>query len=590
MHAEATTNLPRNAARRGWRHASAAVVLALLAACGGSGGGPDAAPADLPASRAEAARFLAQATFGPTESAIDRVMTLGYAAWIDEQVALPQTLHRSYWDAENAAIKAADASRSAGSRQVLDSFYQQAIHGEDQLRQRVAFALSQIFVVSMQDGNVGNAMRGVPAYLDMLGKHGFGSYRRLIEQVARSPVMGMYLSHLGNMKEDPARGRVPDENFAREVMQLFSIGLYELDPEGRARLGSDGKPIETYDANDVAALARVFTGWSYNGPDTADSRFYGWDAATQDPARLISPMQGYSQFHSLAAKTFLGKTVAAQTRADPEASLKVALDTLARHPNVGPFIGRQMIQRLVTSNPSPAYVQRVAQAFDAGGSENMLAMVRAILLDPEARDPARAADPAFGKLREPVLRLTTLLRAFAATSDSGKFLVGTTSDNATQLGQTPLSAPSVFNFYRPGYVPPNTSAAAAGMVAPEMQITHETTVAGYANFMRYGIQYGFGQYGEDWSAKRPDVQLAFDAEAALAGKPRELVAQVAGRLLGQAAPKALEDEIAAAVASIDIPARQPGGANADAIAGARRNRVLTAVLLTLVSPEFLIQK
>ena len=280
MHAEATTNLPRNAARRGWRHASAAVVLALLAACGGSGGGPDAAPADLPASRAEAARFLAQATFGPTESAIDRVMTLGYAAWIDEQVALPQTLHRSYWDAENAAIKAADASRSAGSRQVLDSFYQQAIHGEDQLRQRVAFALSQIFVVSMQDGNVGNAMRGVPAYLDMLGKHGFGSYRRLIEQVARSPVMGMYLSHLGNMKEDPARGRVPDENFAREVMQLFSIGLYELDPEGRARLGSDGKPIETYDANDVAALARVFTGWSYNGPDTADSRFYGWgDAA-----------------------------------------------------------------------------------------------------------------------------------------------------------------------------------------------------------------------------------------------------------------------------------------------------------------------
>ena len=324
--------------------------------------------------------------------------------------------------------------------------------------------------------------------------------------------------------------------------------------------------------------------------DGPDSRFYGWDAATQDPARLISPMQGYSQFHSLAAKTFLGKTVAAQTRADPEASLKVALDTLARHPNVGPFIGRQMIQRLVTSNPSPAYVQRVAQAFDAGGSENMLAMVRAILLDPEARDPARAADPAFGKLREPVLRLTTLLRAFAATSDSGKFLVGTTSDNATQLGQTPLSAPSVFNFYRPGYVPPNTSAAAAGMVAPEMQITHETTVAGYANFMRYGIQYGFGQYGEDWSAKRPDVQLAFDAEAALAGKPRELVAQVAGRLLGQAAPKALEDEIAAAVASIDIPARQPGGANADAIAGARRNRVLTAVLLTLVSPEFLIQK
>jgi uncharacterized protein (DUF1800 family) len=301
-------------------------------------------------------------------------------------------------------------------------------------------------------------------------------------------------------------------------------------------------------------------------------------------------MQGYSQFHSRSVKKFLGKTVAAQTRADPDESLKVALNALARHPNVGPFIGRQLIQRLVTSNPSPEYVQRVAQAFDAGGSENMRAMVRAILLDPEARDPARARAADFGKLREPVLRLTALLRAFPVSSDSGKFLIGSTSDAGTQLGQTPLSAPSVFNFYRPGYVPPNTEAAAAGLVAPEMQITHETTVAGYANFMRYGLQYGFGQHGEDWSAKRPDVQLDFDAEIALSGKPRELVAQVATRLLGHAAPEALEDEIAGAVASIDIPARQPGGSNAEAIAAARKNRVLAAVLLTLVAPEFLVQK
>jgi uncharacterized protein (DUF1800 family) len=580
------------AMRQRLRGLAAATSLVLLAACGGGsgGGGSDSAPADLPPTRSEAARFLTQASFGPTEASIDRVMALGYAAWIDEQLALPQTSHRSYWDAENAAIRALDASRSAGSRQVLDSFYQRAIHGEDQLRQRVAFALSQIFVVSMQDSNVGNMMRGVPAYLDMLGKHGLGSYRRLLEQVARSPVMGAYLSHLGNMKEDAARGRVPDENFAREVMQLFSIGLYELNPDGSARLGGDGRPIETYGAADVSGLAKVFTGWSYNGPDTADSRFYGWDPATQDPARLISPMQGYSQFHSLAVKKFLGKTVAAQTHADPQASLKLALDTLARHPNVGPFIGRQLIQRLVTSNPSPAYVQRVAQAFDAGGSENMAAMVRAILLDPEARDPTRATDPAFGKLREPVLRLTALLRAFPASSDSGKFLIGTTSDNGTQLGQTPLYAPSVFNFYRPGYLPPNTLAAAGGLVAPEMQITHETTIAGYANYMRYGIQYGFGQYGEEWNAKRPDVQLDFSAEAGLAGKPRELVAQVATRLLGQAAPMALEDQIAAAVASIEIPKRQPGGANAEVIAAARKNRVFVAVLLTLVAPEFLIQK
>ena len=568
----------------------AAAALGVLAACGGSSGGGTAEPADLPATRAEAARFLTQATFGPTEGEIERVMAIGYAAWIAEQLALPQTLHRATWDADNAAIKAADASRSAGSRQVLDSFYQQALHGEDQLRQRVAFALSQIFVISTQDSNVGNVMRGVPAYLDMLGKHGLGSYRRLLEQVARSPVMGVYLSHLGNMKEDAARGRVPDENFAREVMQLFSIGLYELDPDGSARLGGDGKPIETYGAADVSGLARVFTGWSYNGPDTADSRFYGWGSEYQDPARHITMMQGYSQFHSLAEKKFLGKKVAAQTRAEPEASLKVALDTLARHPNVGPFIGRQLIQRLVTSNPSPAYVRRVAAAFDAGGSENMAAMVRAILLDPEARDPALAADPAYGKLREPVLRLTALLRAFPVSSDSGKYLIGSTSDNGTQLGQAPLASPSVFNFYRPGYVPPNTRAAAAGLVAPEMQITHETTVAGYANYMRYGIQYGFGQYGEDWSAKRADVQIDFSAEIALAGHPRKLVGQVALRLLGRDAPEALLDEIAPAVASIEIPAKQPGGSNQEAIDAARKNRVLTAVLLTLVAPEFLVQK
>lgn len=572
---------------------AAAACVALLAACGGSGGGGGSSAveaADLPPNRAEAARFLTQATFGPTERDIDRLMAIGYSAWIDQQIALPQTTHRSYWDSENAAIRSADASRSAGSRQVLDSFYRQAIEGEDQLRQRVAFALSQIFVVSMQDGNVGNAMRGVPAYLDLLGRHGLGSYRRLLEQVSRSPVMGLYLSHLGNMKEDRASGRVPDENFAREVMQLFSIGLYELESDGRMRLGSDGEPLETYGAADVAGLAKVFTGLSYSGPDTSENRFYGWDEKKQDPARFVSAMQGYPQFHSRAEKKFLGKTVAAQTRADPDASLKAAFDTLARHRNVGPFIGRQLIQRLVTSNPSPAYVQRVAAAFEAGGGDNLAAMVRAILLDPEARDPALAREPGYGKLREPVLRLTALLRAFPVSSDSGKYLIGSTSDNGTQLGQTPLASPSVFNFYRPGYVPPATHIAAEGLVAPEMQITHETTVAGYANYMRYGIQYGFGQYGEEWNAKRADVQIDFGGQIALAGKPRELVGEVTRRLLGRAAPEELEDQIAAAVASIEIPKKQPKGANREAIAAAKRNRVLAAVLLTLVAPEFLVQR
>ena len=578
------------------RSLAAVVLLAALGACGGGGGGgstgaevPSEVKVDLPASRAEAVRFLNQASFGATAAEADRVTAIGYTAWIDEQLARPQTLHRASWDAEDAALKAVNKDSRAGSREVLDSFYRQALTGSDPLRQRVAFALSQIFVISLADGTIADNAQGAAGYLDMLGANAFGSYRNLIEGVARHPMMGIYLSHLKNMKEDPARGRVPDENFAREVMQLFSIGLVQLNVDGSVKAGPDGKPLETYTGADIAGLAKVFTGWSWDGPDTADGRYYGWGTEFIDPARLYSPMQGYTQFHSLSEKKFLGATVPAQARADPNASLKVALDTLAAHPNVGPFIGRQLIQRLVTSNPSPAYVSRVALAFTAGGGD-MKAMVKAVLLDPEARDATIASGPAYGKLREPVLRLTAFLRAFGATSDSGKFLIGTTDDAGTQLGQSPLRSPSVFNFYRPGYVPPNTLAGMAGLAAPEMQITHETTVAGYANFMRSGVQNGFGQNGTDYKAARRDVQIDYTGEIALADTSAALVDRVLERLLGPAPRDALKAEIVAAVDSIVIPVLKADGSNQTAIDNARKNRVYTAVVLTLVAPEFLVQK
>lgn len=585
----------------GWtalRPLGAAALAAALAACGGgSGDAPTQAAANaaaeaavaLPQSRAEATRFLAQATFGPVDADVDRVMAIGYAAWLDEQFAKPQTLHRDYWDAENATIKAANPDGRAGTREVLDSFYRQALTGADPLRQRVAYALSQIFVISMMDGSIADNAQGAAGYLDMLGTNAFGSYRTLIEGVARHPMMGIYLSHLKNMKEDPAKGRVPDENFAREVMQLFSVGLYELNADGSVKSGSDGKPLETYTGADIGGLAKVFTGWSWDGPDTADARYYGWGTEFIDPARLYSPMQGYTQFHSLSEKKFLGVTVAAQTRADPAASMKVAMDTLAAHPNVGPFIGRQLIQRLVTSNPSPAYVGRVAQAFTAGGGD-MKAMVRAVLLDPDARDATVAAGASFGKLREPVLRMTAFLRAFGATSDSGKFLVGTTDDAGTQLGQSPLRSPSVFNFYRPGYVPPNTLAGKSGLAVPEMQITHETTVAGYANFMRSAVQYGIGQNGTDYKAARRDVQVDYTGELAVAADSAALAARVLTRLLGPAPQDALQAEIVAAVDSIALPALKADGSNQAQIDRAKKNRVYTAVLLALVAPEFLVQR
>ena len=609
------------------RTAAAAALLAALAACGGGGGdggasvevsapgvsgsigsgtggtgsgsgsdGGSASPspsenpsAALPASRADARRFLTQATFGATEPDVDHLMKVGYSAWIDEQFAKPQKLHRAYWDAENKAIRAADANRSAGSREVLDSFYQQAIRGEDQLRQRVAFALSEIFVISMvADGLGGDKGQGVAGYLDMLGRNAFGNYRTLIEDVSRHPMMGIYLSHLRNTKEDPAKGRVPDENFAREVMQLFSIGLYQLEKDGSLKLDADGKPIETYGPKDIAGMAKVFTGWSWDGPDTGDGRYYGWGAEWSDPARYYTSMQGYTQFHSLSEKKFLGVKVAAQTRADPYASLKTAMDALAAHPNVGPFLGKQLIQRLVTSNPTPAYVGRVAQAFGSAG--DMKAMIRAVLLDPEARDAKIAAGSSYGKLREPVLRLTALLRAYGATSDSSKFLIGTTDDPGTQLGQTPLRSPSVFNFYRPGYVPPNTKAAKQGLAVPEMQITHETTVAGYANYMIQGTMSGFGQNGVDWQAKRRDVQLDTRAELALAGKSGALADRVLARLLGAAPNDELKAEMVAAIDSIPLPELRADGSNKDWVETSKKYRVAAALSIALVSPEFLIQK
>ena len=564
---------------------------------GGTGGGtggsvtPPAEPpvVELPASTAEARRFLTQATFGPTAADVDHLMKIGYAAWIDEQFAKPQKLHRTYWDAENKAIKAADANSSAGQREVLDSFYQQALKGDDQLRQRMVFALSEIFVISMAaDGLGGDRGQGVADYLDMLGRDAFGNYRTLIEDVARHPMMGIYLSHLGNRKEDPAKGRVPDENFAREVMQLFSIGLVELNADGTVKLELDGTPIETYGPKDIAGLAKVFTGWSWDGPDTGDIRFYGWSDEWTDPARYYTSMQGYTQFHSMAEKRFLGRKVPAQTRADPYASLKTAMDALAAHPNVGPFLGRQLIQRLVTSNPSPAYVGRVAAAF--GSSGDMKAMIRAVLLDPEARDPKFAAGKSYGKLREPVLRLTALLRAFDAKSDSTKFLIGTTDDPGGQLGQSPLRSPSVFNFYRPGYVPPNTGAGKLGLTVPEMQITHETTVAGYANYMIQGVMSGFGQNGVDWKAPRRDVQIDYKTELALADKSAALADQVLARLLGPAPQDALKAEIVAAVDSIALPELRPDGSNKDWVEMSRKFRVYAALSIALVAPEFLVQK
>jgi uncharacterized protein (DUF1800 family) len=305
-------------------------------------------------------------------------------------------------------------------------------------------------------------------------------------------------------------------------------------------------------------------------------------------------MRAYAQFHAPTEKRFLGALVPDQgANADPQASLKVALDTLAAHPNVGPFLARQMIQRLVSSNPSPAYVGRVAQAFRQSGGE-LKALVKAVLLDAEARSATLAQAEGFGKLREPLLRATAFLRAFDSVSDSGDFLIGLTDDPATSLGQTVMRSPSVFNFYRPGFMPAGGALGESKLLAPEMQITHETSLAGYANLMRTLVDAGAGNAGYDGkSTTGRDVKPEYLRSAtspwlALAEKPDDLVQQVGQRLLYGRLPAELRTEVATAVGKMAIPAAT--GSNQTQIETARRNRVKAAIYLLLLSPEFLVQQ
>ena len=534
--------------------------------------------ADRPASRNEAARFLAQATFGPTDVDIDRLMTLGYAAWVNEQLATPRSSsHQAFFESQP----------NGNDKQVVAAFWKNALTGQDQLRLRMAYALSQIFVISLEDGDVDNYDRAVAAWLDMLNTHSFGNYRDLLQNVTLSPMMGMYLTHIANQKADPATGRVPDENYAREVMQLFSIGLVELNVDGRPRTGSGGVALETYTPADVSELAKVFTGWSWACPLPSVLGCFlrgKINAGNQEYSdRDLRPMVAYPQHHSVEAKSFLGISIPAGT--SPADSLRTALDRLAAHPNVGPFIGRQLIQRFTTSNPSPAYVSAVANAFNNNGRGvrgDMSAVLKAILLHPEAR----LVGDATGKVREPVLRLSAFMRAFPHSSVSGKYDMEVTNNPATALAQAPLHSPSVFNFYRPGFVAPGTQSAARGLVAPELQIHNETSAVGYVNFMRDSISVGVGSAAGGSMGGR-DLQADYAAELAIARDVPALVDRVTTRLTYGSVGAARRSEIIQAVSSIAMPTGNSTPAQVNAVL---RQRVNAALLLTVAAPEFVVLK
>lgn len=573
--------------RRAWLLALlAAITVSGLTGCGGADDkdNPQTERAQAqatPRSDDEAHRFLVQASFGPRAQDIARVRSIGYAAWIDEQFASPVVgTHLATVDAAGARN-----ARKPNSTDLTASWWTHAVQDHSaQLRHKTAYALSQIFVVSTMSFD---ESRGVASYLDMLTAHSDGSYRNLLEAVALHPAMGQYLSHISNRKED-GQGRVPDENFAREVMQLFSIGLHELDDAGNPKL-INGQHIETYNANDTKGLARVFTGFSWNWP-TAKSGLAWWKCfwrgpECRDDSQDVTAMTAYAEEHAKSEKKFLGVTVPEQSTADPKASLKVALDTLANHPNTAPFISRQLIQRLVTSNPSDQYVIDITRVFRNTGG-NLKAVVKEILLHQEARHPATDQPSALtqGKVREPVLRLAHLLRAIPhqstqyTSSGSSRFYLATdTSDPGTGLGQTPMRSQSVFNFYRPGYRPPQTQIAEQGLVAPEMQITTETTILGYANFVASILESGWGESSGSPAAR--DIQFDFTTWTSLSTTPDALMDAVATRLIGR--PLDAEAKLPAIAALTAMPSTT---------AHQQRQRIQAAILMVAVSPEFVIQK
>ncbi len=572
------------------RRSVISMAAAFLLACGGGSHPTLAPPKDPPATPAEARRFLTQATFGPSDADVALLTTLGYAGWVDHQLAQPATdTFVAHMDARQAQFDAYNSGRttgllSLGPNQFYEHFYGQAVNAGDPLRHRVAFALSQIMVVSMQDAKVAGHPRSAASYYDTLRAGAFGSFRRLLEDVTLHPAMGFYLSSFNNRQEDLTRGRLPDENFAREVMQLFTIGLYQLNADGTLKTDAQGAPIPTYSHDDVAGLAKAFTGWGWYAANPTSTTFWKMEG----PASETTAMGLYPAYHSVSAKSFLGTTIAASSTPDPAGDLKVALDTLAGHPNVGPFLATRLIQQLVTSNPSPAYVGRVAAAFNDNGKGvrgDLKAVVRALLLDPEAR--TASSDPGYGKLKEPVLRLTAWMRAFGASSQSGTWLMPGLDSSSTSLGQSPLNAPSVFNFWRPGFVPPHGELGAAGLLAPEFQTVDEVSVAGYLNFLLNLVSNGIGGgTGTLPPTTGADITAAYAAELPLAETPSALVARVADVLTCSAMSATLRDQITAAVAARKLPTT---GVQAD-LDKARLDRVKIAVFLTLASPEFLHQR
>ncbi|MDE2083365.1 MAG: DUF1800 domain-containing protein [Xanthomonadaceae bacterium] len=616
-------------------------------------------------SAADASRFLAQATFGPTDADIASLRTLGYQGWLNQQFAatptyettdLPGKPNSAYLNWISNVLH-----EQIGQNNRQEAWFLGALGGPDpqnnsmihtdQLRQRVAFALSEIFVISDQNATLSGYPQGMAWMYDLLVKDAFGNYRTLLNDVTLSPAMGVYLNMVGNQRANSAMNIHPDENYAREINQLFSIGLVMLNADGTPQL-SGGKTIPTYTQSTITNFAHVFTGWNWadcdsNGND--NFQYCGPDqGGSGNPsygANFLTPMVAYDQTNPLYPsvyavsyhdngtnlpddiqnKQLLSYPGAAMSSGETSpgmlgpggtaaSDLAFALDNIFNHPNVAPFVSRQLIMRLVTSNPSPAYVARVAAVFNANRSSatQLQAVVQAILLDPEARYGEFWNPTAFGKLREPLLVVTHFWRAMGARHECGQNVSASgnsaatnyanqpyryagyssawaTNDNQYGVGvdQASLDAPTVFNFFKPSFMPPGEMTS-LGLVGPEFQISTDSIIANSSNTTEnraYNLDISDtcssgDTFGDVKINHAQDAALAGIANGGLSDPATALIAEYNTRFMsGQMSPF-MQQQLHNAVDVIDSTYGPDW----------KTQRIDRALYLISISPEYMIQK
>ncbi|MEO8673453.1 MAG: DUF1800 family protein [Tahibacter sp.] len=540
----------------------------------------------------DAARFLTQATFGPSLAEIANLRTLGYSAWLDQQFAATPSYQEPFLDwVRGLPPNSPSGSSSVYQQQRLETWFINSVGmydpsspprvHDDQLRQRVALALSEIFVTSDRNGMLLFQPWALGSFYDALTRNAFGSYRSLLQDVTLHPAMGIYLSMAGNRKPDAALNIRPDENYAREILQLFSVGLNLLNLDGSLYMPS-GQPVATYNQTVVRGFAHVFTGWNFNDCALSDYDDCGYYNGYEPGMR--QSMTSFETYHdNTTDKQLLKYDTAVLPNGilvhggTAPVELTKALDNIYNHPNVAPFICKQLIQRLVTSNPTPGYVQRVATVFNnngAGARGDLKAVVKAILLDVEARYGHYSQGDRYGKLREPMLKLAQLWRNTVARSSNGR--INLIYDPAESYGQAPQRSRSVFNFFRPNFQQPG-EIRDLGLVSPEFQIATDSLIVSTPNDLEFRIFYNY--IGSDhWTAQDPDTALMDLAPlSTLAAAPATLIDRLNLLMLsGQMSPFMRQTLLTRL--------------NALPNANGGRDRVQHALYLIAISPEYSIQK